>query len=257
MLNFKKRSVKVSTKLWIWTMGVVISAMLITGLVSYNRAVYELNQKNEIILKNAVNMAIQILKLQEKDVMDKESTLIEAQGDAIAIFRDNKDIDLGLNGYFIILDSAGNFIFHPTLTGKNGFNYQDCNDNFFVQDSINIAKAGGGFVFYNWINDLTGKEDKKMSYAVYFEPWDWVVETSTYLSDYNQVMLSMLDDMIRTFILVIVLVFFVIHLFVSELIIPLNETVLAMEGVKQGNFTMLKFNDRKDELGKLVSGYNN
>ncbi|GAB6108233.1 EAL domain-containing protein [Fusibacter bizertensis] len=256
MHYLQKHTFKLSTKLWIWTMGLVISAVIITGLISYNRAVYELNQKNEIILKNAATMAIQILKLQEKDVISQESNLQVEQEDAIDILNKNEDIELGLNGYFVILDSKGNYIYHPKLTGTNGYDYRDANNNYFVRNAIDIAKAGGGFTYYNWTNDLTGAPDAKMSYTVYFEPWDWIVGTSTYLSDYNQVISSMLNEMIKTVILIIILTFFIIQIFVTDIIIPINETVSAMDDVKKGKFSLLINNDRRDELGKLVSGYN-
>lgn len=258
MLIINKRTLKLSTKLWIWTMGLVISSMVITGLVSYNRAVNEINHRNEIILKNAAVMAVQILELQEKNVLEKESTLEEAQEDAVEILSNNQGVELGLNGYFVILDGHGNFIYHPTLTGENGYDYQDMSKEkkYFVRESIDVAKRGGGFTYYNWINALTGKPDEKMSYALYFEPWGWIVESTTFLSDYNQAFLSMLNELIKTFVLIVVLVFFVIHLFVSDLIEPINETVLAMAGVKKGIYNYIDNKDRKDELGKLILGYN-
>lgn len=252
------RSINLSTKLWIWTMGLVIVAVLITGIVNYNRSIFVIKEKYEVILKNATELNIEMLKLQETDILDGEITELDAQRDALKIIKNQGIIDLGDNGYNYVLNSGGEMIYHPTLSGQNILHTMDYSSppKAFIEEIIEKAKSGGGFVTYKWMNEATGKLDEKLSYVQYFEPWDWVVASSTYLSDYNHVVMSILNEGIKAFAIVLILLFFVIQLFFTELIEPLNATVTAMEALENGEHFLLTDTSRKDELGKLTRGYN-
>lgn len=252
------RSINLSTKLWIWTMGLVIVAVLITGVVNYNRSIFVIKEKYEVILKNATELNIEMLKLQETDISDGEITKLDAQRDALKIIKNQNIIDLGENGYNYVLNSGGEMIYHPTLTGQNILHTMDYSSppKAFIEEIIDTAKSGGGFVTYKWMNEATGKLDEKLSYVQYFEPWDWIVASSTYLSDYNHVVMSILNEGIKAFAIVLILLFFVIQLFFTEMIEPLNATVTAMEALEKGEHFLITDTSRKDELGKLTRGYN-
>lgn len=71
---------------------------------------------------------------------------------AIIEFRNSNNIVLGnYNGMFFISP------LHPELIGKSQFNYKDPSGVLVVQEEINKAKAGGGWLKGRWrYNSLTG-----------------------------------------------------------------------------------------------------
>lgn len=73
--------------------------------------------------------------------------------EAIIKFKHSKDIFIGnYDGMFFISPV------HPELIGKNQFNYKDSTGTLVVQEEINKAKEGGGWLKGHWrINPQTGK----------------------------------------------------------------------------------------------------
>jgi hypothetical protein len=72
---------------------------------------------------------------------------------AIIAFKNSNDIFIGnYSGVFFVSP------LHSELIGKNQFNYKDQSGNLVVQEEINKAKAGGGWLKGRWRkNPLTGK----------------------------------------------------------------------------------------------------
>lgn len=70
---------------------------------------------------------------------------------AIIEFKNSKDIVIGnYDGMFFVSP------LHPELIGKNQFNYKDPSGAFVVQEEINKAKSGGGWLKGRWrYNSLT------------------------------------------------------------------------------------------------------
>jgi len=74
----------------------------------------------------------------------------------------------------------------PQNRGKNMINTQDINGKFILKELIDKAKDGGGFVKYVWDNPANGKLSQKVSYAMTFKPWKWIVGTGVYLSEIDE-----------------------------------------------------------------------
>lgn len=92
----------------------------------------------------------------------------------------------GVNGYIFAYDYKGNTLSHinKKLLNVNRFNLQDKKGNYLVQDIINIAKKGAGFMHYEGtIKPSTGKPADKISYIKGIEGWNWLIGTGTYTSE--------------------------------------------------------------------------
>jgi len=72
---------------------------------------------------------------------------------SIAEFKNSNDIFIGnYSGIFFVSP------LHPELIGKSQFNYKDPSGVLVVQEEINKAKSGGGWLNGRWRKDsLTGK----------------------------------------------------------------------------------------------------
>ncbi len=71
----------------------------------------------------------------------------------------------------------------PENRGKNMLSLQDVNGKYMLQDLIQEAQRGGGFVEYVWDNPANGILSQKISYAIPFKPWGWMIGTGVYLNE--------------------------------------------------------------------------
>jgi hypothetical protein len=81
----------------------------------------------------------------------------------------------GANSPFVDLDifvSAsdpnGVIILHPVfpeVVGVNAYGLKDTNGKLFIQELLNVASQGGGFVEYTYLNPISQKVEEKISYA--------------------------------------------------------------------------------------------
>ena len=97
-------------------------------------------------------------------VVRKVESYIKENGvkQAIVKFKNAKDIFMG-NYHGILFISP----LHPELIGKNQFNYKDPSGALVVQEEINKAKAGGGWLKGRWrYNSLTGTFQCRKIYIV-------------------------------------------------------------------------------------------
>lgn len=53
----------------------------------------------------------------------------------------------------------------PSMIGKNMANAKSADGQMFVQKQIEIAKAGSGWLEYDWMNPTTQKVQKKVSFV--------------------------------------------------------------------------------------------
>ncbi len=91
-------------------------------------------------------------------------------------------------GYVFVFDSKGITLAHPkkSLIGKSLWDLKDPNGVMIIQELMKAAKAGGGFVSYLWPKPGEEEPQPKLSYAEYFEPWDWMLGTGVYVDDVNK-----------------------------------------------------------------------
>ncbi len=97
-------------------------------------------------------------------VVKKAESYIKKNGieKAIIELKNSDDIVIGnYNGMFFVSP------LHPELIGKNQFSYKDPTGALVVQEEINKAKAGGGWLKGRWRkNSLTGKYQCRKIYIL-------------------------------------------------------------------------------------------
>ncbi len=75
---------------------------------------------------------------------------------------------------------------NPKLIGQSGREIRDRNGVYVIREAVRGALAPvPEFVHYEWprANDPQGATYEKLSYSVYFKPWDWVIGTGVYVDD--------------------------------------------------------------------------
>jgi two-component system, NarL family, sensor kinase len=95
-------------------------------------------------------------------------------------------LDFGQDGYFFVYTMHGTSLMHPRqpdLVGRDLWLMRDPNGALTIQQLIERASKGGGFVRYVWRRPSTGKFAPKLGYVIPLERWGWMIGTGIYLED--------------------------------------------------------------------------
>lgn len=266
---FKDRH-SLKSKILIITILVLVISNVSIGLIGYNISKRQLNEKGEIILQNGVEMAIQMIDLAQKGVENGQFTLEEAQEKVKEYFLGkmqsdgtrpiDSPLDLGEHGYIVVYSQEGVEIAHPKLEGQNVWEVEDKkkNGNHFVQDSIKMAKSGGGFTYYDWFLPDSKDIAKKITYNKLDSNWGWVVTAGSYEIDFNKGALNVLKYTSIGVLIFLVLMVIVIYDFSNRIGKALE--AITKRGERIANLDVRedisqKLMDRKDEIGFLAISF--
>ncbi|MDF2820987.1 MAG: methyl-accepting chemotaxis sensory transducer [Clostridiales bacterium] len=201
----------IRSKLILMASLLLIIPLLITGIVSYQIAKGELNNKGEVILKNSVRQALQLIDIKQKEVTKGTVTLAEAQEEVkiylLGVMNSegkreiNKNIDLGKSGYFVVYDDKGLEVAHPSLEGQNVWDVEDQ---------------------YTWTLPNSDKFGEKISYQEKDPNWGWIVSAGSYMQDYNQGSFEILKLLGIILTSSIILGLIVIILFARHISVPIR-----------------------------------
>jgi PAS domain S-box-containing protein len=87
---------------------------------------------------------------------------------------------IGTTGYIACVDSHGTMVVHP----KESWVGVDISDYAFVQEMI--RRKEGYIEQYDWQNPGESQAQPKALYMTYFEPWDWIINVSSYRREFSQ-----------------------------------------------------------------------
>ncbi len=102
---------------------------------------------------------------------------------------------VGKTGYVFVLEGSGKDCGRYIISkdgardGENLWNASDASGSLFIQNMINGAKSKKGAVHfeeYPWQNAGEKTPRKKIAACMYFEPWDWVIGSSTYNDEFME-----------------------------------------------------------------------
>ncbi|WP_313128134.1 methyl-accepting chemotaxis protein [Anaerocolumna sp.] len=265
----KSKGKSIGIKLITVTTILLIIPLLIAGIFSYQIAKSELDKKGQIILKNGVKQALEVIDLKQKEVEKGHLTLEEAQEQVKTYLigkmgSDGKrpitnNLDLGENGYFIVYDEAGTEVAHPTLEGKNVWETKDLGSNgyLFVQDQIKVAQNGGGFVYYTWNLPNSERLGPKITYQEKDPNWNWIVIAGSYMEDYNKGSVEILKILLPVIAITTVIGLFIIVMFTKHITGPIKKIRNNLDEVSKGNLSVDRLSiSNKDETGILAESFN-
>jgi len=158
--------------------------------------------------------------------------------------------------YFFIYTGDGTNVLLPPKPEREGTNLMDLKDANgvpFVRQLIEAGRSGGASVFYQFPRAGSDKPVDKVSYAVAFDPWGWVVGTGIYIDD--------VEAEFRTEALRFGLIFLVLLVAGIALVVGLSRNiggaiirlVKVTERLAAHDFAVtVPETDRADEIGHLA-----
>ncbi|WFD10072.1 methyl-accepting chemotaxis protein [Tepidibacter hydrothermalis] len=262
-MDFKKNKHKIAqtsikSKLIVITFILLLVPMVVLGVMSYSKAATELDKKGETILKNGVKSSIQIIKLAQQQVdsgalsleeaQEKVKTLLIGKKNADGTRNQNNYIDLGENGFYLILDKSGNVVAHDEIEGKNIWNNQDESKSkkLFAQELIKTGSNGGGFTEYHFNTD--GVTDLNIVYTEEDKNWGWIIGAGTYEDNFDKSADYILNMMYITILGSLIIGTIVIVLFANHIGNPIQKLTLLIEKTKDLDLTS------DDDYEDLVKG---
>ena len=121
---------------------------------------------------------------------NKDKSLEELQKEIVEAIEKMRN-ELDGTGYVFIYTFDGINIADPILknnAGRNLIDFTDPNGKKVIHELIEVSQeAGGGYVNYVWNKPTTNTLEEKISYAISFKPWKWMIGSGVYLKNVGEV----------------------------------------------------------------------
>jgi methyl-accepting chemotaxis protein len=108
--------------------------------------------------------------------------------------------------YVFVYDYDHTCIIHPIKPereGKNNVNDKDPNGVYFIQELVKAGKKGGDFVSYAW--EKGTKVQPKISYAVSFDKWNWILGAGVYVDDIEAIYIAQRNTTLGIFFFILII----------------------------------------------------
>jgi methyl-accepting chemotaxis protein len=161
----------------------------------------------------------------------------------------------GKDDYFYAINLQGVAVANPNpkVEGKNLYDAADSDGVFFVRKQLEIAPSGGGFTSYRFPRAAGGEALPKMSYAVEFKPYSWVVGGGIYLDDVHEIFWAQARQMGMLVGLALLLVAGLFLLVGRSIVNPIKAMTAAMRKIAEGaTSTDIPALNRGDEVGAMA-----
>jgi PAS domain S-box-containing protein len=158
----------------------------------------------------------------------------------------------GDTGYSFILNSRGDMVVHPQLTG-NYFDEKDAKGTRFINK---ICEMKNGKTTYWWHNPGEQGTVERLAFFNYIPELDWIVASSGYVAEFYQPL-----EQVRkiAFIALIITLLFVLPLISwisSHMTNRLKGLMDSFETGAKGDLTVRVESTAKDEIGQLAKYFN-
>ncbi|WP_245601024.1 methyl-accepting chemotaxis protein [Marinobacterium jannaschii] len=228
----------------------------------------DMMQDKQETLKNFMDMAVSAVAPIYDDAASDD---MQARETVLNTLR-NLSYGEKKDGYVFVYDYDGTALAmraKRSLEGKNMLNLTDKNGVRLIAELISEARQGGGFVTYIWDKPSKGMAVEKLSYAVGFPKWNWMLGTGFYIDDIEDRVAATRAELnskiteTMWFIFLIGVVLIVLFAFLSmmsakKLMQPLTEVADALQDLGQGEGDLTRRLNvvANDEVGQVAKGFN-
>ena len=156
--------------------------------------------------------------------------------------------------YLFGFDPDGNYFLmppNPDFEGTNKFDLKDAQGKYLIRELIVAARAGGGYVEYDFVKPGAQTPSPKIGYAAPFKPWNMVIGTGIYVDDVDVVFRRAAIQMgliSLSLLSLLITMGWVISRSISK---PLNSVVEVSNRMAAGDFNFQLDTSSKDEPGAV------
>lgn len=186
----------------------------------------------EKILNSSAQDFYLMVQFFYQEVQKKKITLPKAQEELKKLMAQKK---VGQSGYFYILNSKGDVLYHPQKTIEKTNQNLPGRKYDFIRFQIENTKQEGqqAFTSYEWKNPNDNYLKSKVLSQIYFKPWDWIISLTAYQAEFD---------------------FILDHAYEKSLFAQLKKQILNLKLGKSGYPFVVSNQDRvfKDHNGKII-----
>ncbi|MDY0884994.1 cache domain-containing protein [Dongia soli] len=165
--------------------------------------------------------------------------------------------------YFFIFDRDGILKMHPTRKDQIGTNILQTSDpqataNFtgYLQAATTQPTLQGFTTFPGRRPGSTENNTPKLFLSAFDKHWNWVISTGIFIDDVNELFMQRAGLTIGLLLLGLLIGIVLTALLSRSITRPLNRTVDALEGLREGRFdTVVEVDQSKTEIGRLTSAF--
>jgi methyl-accepting chemotaxis protein len=204
-MQLEKLRVATRLKLLIVLSLIGLITLSVLALVSLRSSMIE-DRRDKVI--SQVNTVFSEIVAMDKEVQAGTISLAEAQNTVKKYVRHAR-YD-GTN-YIFLVDKHSNYVVFPPEPAAEGVNVPLVQNNKSRVGILNgIVAAGqssptGGFFNYLWPKPPATTPIDKITFARYYEPWDWTVITGLYLDDVDKIFINSIYLLGGVTVLIVVL----------------------------------------------------
>jgi PAS domain S-box-containing protein len=158
----------------------------------------------------------------------------------------------GKTGYCYVIDSSGNVVVHPVLSG-NLYNTQDADGQYMIRRQ---CETKSGKLVYKWKNPGEGRYRDKIVIYNYIPEYDWIVGASGYLEEFYTPLNSIRMTVFSTLVVVLAIVLITTLWIAGGITRPLRQLEKQLAAGEDGNFTGRMVINNRDEIGNLAVYFN-
>ncbi|MQP77706.1 HAMP domain-containing protein, partial [Stenotrophomonas sp. MYb238] len=233
---------------------VIIAVGVIALAVIAARMQYlDLYETRKASLQSDVELTYGVLDHYVERVADGTLPLDRAQAEAIAALETMRAKDD--SSYFNIYSTDYVVLMHPfrkDLLGKDMKDFRSEDGVRLYHDQVEAAKAGGGYVGYEWAKPGQDKPVPKLAYAGMYKPWNWVVSTGVYMDDVQTQALRFTGIMTLAGGVLVLLVFGLSWVIGSRIVLPLRRATTVADAIAGGRLDNAIAQTSRDEPGQLL-----
>ena len=217
---------------------------------------FEYIKSQKKFIKQETKRVLNFIKYKHKqnqnNLKNKKIQLLELQKEIIDVIEHTREERDG-TGYIFIYTFDGVNIADPILkknVGKNLINFKDTNGKLVIKELIDVSKnIDGGYVNYVWNKPTTNKLSPKVSYAISYKPWNWMIGSGIYLDDINIVLKQKKDEyykkisqyLLQTLLLILIL--FIIGSFIYKFIMSIIQDDIGFIKIASENLEHINTKD--------------
>jgi len=235
--------------------GLFIAAILAAGLLSAYAKRATMIEGYETTIRSMVESSISVLKSYDERAAKGEFTKEEAQIRAKDTLRAARFLG---REYVFGFEYDGNNVFHGANRDfentRKLADFRDSNGTMVIRELLARARAGGGFLVYNFPKAGGGSEPfPKLAYAANYEPWGWMIGTGVYIDDVDAAFRAdLIETLVATLVAALLVGLFGYRL-VAHIANGLDRIAGATGAIARGDLaTMVEGAERRDEVGALA-----
>jgi methyl-accepting chemotaxis protein len=166
-----------------------------------------------------------------------------------------RSLRYGNDDYVVALDKDAVVVSHanPQVEGKNLWDTKDSDGVYFARASVVSAHNGGGFGLLHFPRASGGEPLPKITYALEFKPYDWILTSGVYLDDVDAIFWSQVWQIGGMVGIALLLVVGMGLLLRRSIVKPLAAMTAAMRKLAEGDTeSLIPARERGDEVGAMA-----